>query len=221
MPASPRRLRLLAQLPAARLRAGALPITYARIRTEPSATDRARTRAAHPRASRPSSLGLPSEGGPLLASRGGSFLASVEASRISAENALFVEGGGSGSGDLGRSAARRGFATLRTLVVEAVGTVGNPQGLSKGRWASSPWSLSTGPAISTAPPRGPGVLARLMRCTVWNLPLASESAADPLPPLSTKSQKTPVTSSSLERRPVLWPETTSHHSSDDPSCGQR
>ena len=90
MPASPRRLRLLAQLPAARLRAGALPITYARIRTEPSATDRARTRAAHPRASRPSSLGLPSEGGPLLASRGGSFLASVEASRISAENARHI-----------------------------------------------------------------------------------------------------------------------------------
>src|ERR1019366_3454123 len=41
---------------------------------------------------------------------------------------LFVEGGGSGSGDLGRRAALRGFATLRTLVVEAVGTVGNPQG---------------------------------------------------------------------------------------------
>src|ERR1019366_663550 len=144
-----------------------------------------------------------------------------EATLTAPENSLFVEGGGSGSGDLGRSAARRGFATLRTLVVEAVGTVGNPQGLSKGRWASSPWSLSTGPAISTAPPRGPGVLARLMRCTVWHLPLASESAGDPLPPLSTKSQKTPVTSSSLERRPVLWPETTSHHSSDDPSCGQR
>jgi hypothetical protein len=28
-----------------------------------------------------------------------------------------------------------------------------------------------------------------MRCTGWNLPLASESAADPLPPLSTKSHK--------------------------------
>src|ERR1035438_1676098 len=51
-----------------------------------------------------------------------------EATSTAPENSLFVEGGGSGSGDLGRSAARRGFATLRTLVVEAVGTVGNPQG---------------------------------------------------------------------------------------------